>query len=418
MRPRAIAASGAYLLSQGIFAFVSCVLAQDHSRGVTIPDAYSVLLPSISTPAGKPSAPAPAGMNTTAAAAATDSNGSLGQADPHDVDDSTVVTGVWRAYSAVDPSSYANNLVVSTNIGYSSNNGQTFTTAIELNPGSDTSTPGSTWDNETPSLFSDAADPNPNSFWKLIWDHHITANGNINLNSAWLGMRSANLPNGTWSSEVKLLAGAPYDPNNSFSPGPTLYSLPSALQDCLYLTEPGTLTATSGFYMALVCYSRSSSGVVPRVPLLQFTYPAGATQPTLSVKGTLLNNGTDVAKFANLYGRQYTELQTTSGFTEPSLVTTGGKTYLLASPITQNTQFGKHDAGCAVFQVTNLSTATILRTSNGTPQMIKYVQGPPNTPRGACTFTPHDTGSGINYCEVNPGGSPPLQIVESLVQLP
>jgi len=28
-----------------------------------------------------------------------------------------------------------------------------------------------------------------------------------------------------------------------------------------------------------------------------------------------------------------------------SLVTTGGKTYLLASPITQNAQFGKHDAG-------------------------------------------------------------------------
>jgi len=100
------------------------------------------------------------------------------------------------------------------------------------------------------------------------------------------------------------------------------------------------------------------------------------------------------------------------------LVTTFGKTYLLASPITQNAQFGKHDAGCAVFQVTNLSNAAILRTPNGAPQMIKYVQGPANTPRGACTYTPHDTGSGINFAEISPGSSPPIQIVESLVQLP
>jgi hypothetical protein len=414
------AASLFCLLGQMAFGGASSTaFAQGNSPAANgvIPDIYSALLPSISTPAGKPSGAAATSAST--AAAATDSNGSLGQGDPQDVDDPTASTGVWRTYSAIDPSTYANNLVVSTNIGYSSDNGQTFSLALELNPGSDTSTSGSTWDNETSSLFSDLADPTANSSWKVIWDHHVTANGNVNLNAAWLGMRSTNVPNGTWSSEVKLLAGAPYDPHNSFSPGPTLYPLPSALGDCLYLTEPGTLTATNGFYMSLVCYSIGSNrSVVPRVALLQFTYPAGATKATLSVKGTLLNSSSDVSRFVSLYGKQYPELQTTSGFTEPSLVTTSGKTYLLASPITQNAQFGKHDAGCAVFQVTNLSNAAILRTPNGAPQMIKYVQGPANTPRGACTYTPHDTGSGINFAEISPGSSPPIQIVESLVQLP
>jgi hypothetical protein len=345
------AASLFCLLGQMAFGGASSTaFAQGNSPAANgvIPDIYSALLPSISTPAGKPSGAAATSAST--AAAATDSNGSLGQGDPQDVDDPTASTGVWRSYSAIDPSTYANNLVVSTNIGYSSDNGQTFSLALELNPGSDTSTSGSTWDNETSSLFSDLADPTANSSWKVTWDHHVTANGNVNLNAAWLGMRSTNVPNGTWSSEVKLLAGAPYDPQNSFSPGPTLYPLPSAL--------------------------------------------------------------------GSLYGKQYPELQTTSGFTEPSLVTTSGKTYLLASPITQNAQFGKHDAGCAVFQVTNLSNAAILRTPNGAPQMIKYVQGPANTPRGACTYTPHDTGSGINFAEISPGSSPPIQIVESLVQLP
>src|SRR5207244_2312462 len=83
-----------------------------------VPDTYSALLPWMDTAAGKPgTAGAAATTSAGTAAAAVDSNGSLGQADPHDVDDPTATTGVWRAYSAVDPSSYANNLVVSTNIG-------------------------------------------------------------------------------------------------------------------------------------------------------------------------------------------------------------------------------------------------------------------------------------------------------------
>jgi hypothetical protein len=93
-----------------------------------------------------------------------------------------------------------------------------------------------------------------------------------------------------------------------------------------------------------------------------------------------------------------------------------GKTYLLHLRLPRMRTGTR--CGCAVFQVTNLSNAAILRTPNGAPQMIKYVQGPANTPRGACTYTPHDTGSGINFAEISPGSSPPIQIVESLVQLP
>src|ERR1700726_2834245 len=63
-------------------------------------------------------------------------DGAFGQFDPSDVNKPNTPT-IWRAYSAVDPSMYSENLIVSTNIAISSDNGQTFSPLLVVNPGSD-----------------------------------------------------------------------------------------------------------------------------------------------------------------------------------------------------------------------------------------------------------------------------------------
>jgi len=177
------------------------------------------------------------------------------------------------------------------------------------------------------------------------------------------------------------------------------------------LAEPGTLTASNGFYMSLTCVS--SSGAF-RVALVQFTH-SGSENPVLTVRGTLLNSGTDVTKFKNTYGSQYPELKTTIGFSETNLVTSGGKTYLIATPGNSTTPVG---LGCVVFEVTNLATAKILRTANGTPKLIKYVQGTPYTARGACTYATNDSASGIAMSHLDTTNPVPVSITGTGVQLP
>jgi hypothetical protein len=365
-------------------------------------------------------------------------DGAFGQFDPSDVNKPNTPT-IWRAYSAVDPSMYSENLIVSTNIAISSDNGQTFSPLLVVNPGSDlVAPPDYTWVNEVATLVYDPADPDPNRIWKVIWDHHIVEHGQIEDTVMWLGVKAANVPNGVWSDETKLIAGSDYNPNNLFSPGTTQYALPASIRDCHAITEPGALTASDGFYLSVACVYSDTVGVTfclpligngsvcpnpnvrtathSRIPLMKFTHSKNGNM-VMSVIGNFPNSTADVPKFVSAYGAQYPELKSTIGFGAPDLVKAAdGTTYLLVSPHNDNNYMG-----CAVFQVANLNTASIQRTSNGAPYLVKYIPGIPDTHRGACTYATNETASGVNLSQVEPDSfptKPDLQIVETGIPLP
>ena len=224
-------------------------------------------------------------------------------------------------------------------------------------------------------------------------------------------MKSAALPIGPWSSEVKLLAGTLYNPNDPLNPDPKtpLFALPPNMADCLVLTEPGILYVSSGFYMSSHCIT-SANLAQSRTALVKFNHPTPATT-TLAYKGNLLTAG-DAALFASRYGGQYPELANTYYFDGTSMFTKSNVTYLLASPVDST---GKY-LGCALFKITNIETATIQR-SGGRPTMLKYVPGVAGTHRGACTYTTKSTGSGVVISQISATGQP-FTLVNTGVQLP
>ncbi len=344
----------------------------------------------------------------TARAAAGD--GVLGKFDAQHLDDASLPARVWRSHSTVDPSSIAStSWLVSTNIAMSDNNGATFTDLGVVNAGFDVASSTISWLNEVSALFFDPSAESA-SRSKIVWHRYMVDNGQPNWANSWIAMKTASVPIGPWSSEVKLLAGSLYNPNDPLNPDPKipLFSLPPNMADCLVLTEPGILYVSSGFYMSTLC--RVANLGQSRIPLVKFSHPTPTTT-TLAYKGNLLG-ANDAALFANRYGTQYPELANTYYFDGTSMFTKSNVTYLLASPVDST---GKY-LGCALFKITNIETASIQR-SGGKPTMLKYIPGIAGTHRGACTYTTKSTGSGVVISQISTTGQP-FTLVNTGVQLP
>lgn len=349
----------------------------------------------------------------TAVLLAAIGDGQLGKFDASNQDDPALPNRIWRAYSVVDQSpSWPANLLVSTRTAYSDDNGTSFIDLGLINPAADLPYPNLSWSHEVPTIVFDPSDPDNNADWKLIWHRILLNNGIRDFEHSWLGIKGTALPIGPWSSELKLMAGTLYNPNDMFNPEPRFplfYPLPTELSDCLVITEPGTLAALDGFYMAFHC-ATGNQMVNTRMPLVKFRHPLGGGT-VLEVKGTLLSPA-DASLFAQEYGDTYPELQGTVAFSAPSMFEKNGAKYLIATPVSTTVYMG-----CAVFKITNLETASIQR-NNGIPRMLKYIQGTVGTTRGACTYTEASTGSGVVLSQFVAGAPQPFTLINTGIQIP
>jgi len=237
---------------------------------------------------------------------------------------------------------------------------------------------------------------------------------------AWLAMKEAPSPGGpdVYGPEVKLMAGSSYNPDNNVNPGrPIFYPLPSALSDCSFISEPAALGATSGFYMAFECGGASFG---KKIPLVKISHAAGKW--TMEQHGTLLTVD-DAKKFASFYGPQYPALSHTGVFNEPDLFSIGSQTFLIATP---GDVVNNINTGCAVFQVSDLGSGQLVRNSDGSPKILKYIPSTVSTGGGACTYSSQSTGSGIVLANgpvfSSPDGgrtvSVTFKLVNTLVQVP
>lgn len=329
------------------------------------------------------------------AAAAGEAAGLYGLGDPSQADVPGQSGEVYRAVSVIDPSGYCANLstcgsqnkfLESTNLYVSYQGGAPNSWKLlgTLNLGRDLGN-GTSEVHEVPSIVYDPSD-GVDTQWKVIWDHYIGKNGARDNTMAWLAMKEAPSPGGpaVFGPEVKLMAGSSYDPDNSVNPGrPIFYPLPSKLSDCSFISEPAALGTTDGFYLAFECGGASFG---KKIPLVKIRRAAG--QWTMEQHGTLLTVD-DAKKFAAFYGSQYSALSHTGVFNEPDLFSIGSQVYLIATPgdVVKNV-----NAGCVVFQVSDLNTGQLVRNADGSPKMLKYV---PSADGGACTYSSHSTGSGI-----------------------
>jgi hypothetical protein len=340
-------------------------------------------------------------------------SGALGVFDPSHEDDPIYPQRVWRSYSVVDISPLWKNGVVSTRVAYSDNNGKSFTDLALVNPSTELPYQGLSWAHEVSSLLYEPADPNSYTRWKLIWEKHL-----VNKNQpgdqrdfrySWIAMKAGINPAAMLTSEMKLLAGNLYDPNNSLSPGQPAFALPASLSDCAVLTEPSTMATTDGFYMTFNCAKLQASET--RFPLVKFRRVPGTVSLTLETKGNILT-ATDAIYFRALYASVHPDLRNVVSFSAPDIFEKNGIVYLIISP----TDINHNYLGCAVFQLTSLEPAAVKRLGPF-PEMIKYIPGNAGTFRGACTYSKNSTGSGVVLSQYENTGAP-FGLVNTLVQVP
>ncbi len=103
------------------------------------------------------------------------------------------------------------------------------------------------------------------------------------------------------------------------------------------------------------------------------------------------------------------------GFAATEMVSAGGTDYLIVSPFEQQPGPDTY-RGCLVFQIADLSAATLLRSA-GTPSLIMRLSGTPGRFNGACGYDARATGSGIIYSEYS-STTPSFRMFGSHMALP
>ena len=269
--------------------------------------------------------------------------------------------------------------------------------------------------NEVSSLVYDRADPA--APYKVLWLRFLNVNEKPDFVRSWVAMKTATMPVGEWSEPQKLIAGAAYDPNDPSHPEPRkpLFDLPTEMQDCAVLMEPATFGAEDGFYMAINCVNPFKKDI-NRLSLLKFTHPVPG-QMALAYIGTLITKK-DAERVARAHRGRYPELKAMEELGAVDLFEAGGRTYLLASPVRGTGEY----MGCGVFEVEDIVSARVKRDENGVPEMLAYIQGIEGTHRGACTYSPRLTETGVLMFQVTPtpGSIPPIsfEVVATGAQIP
>lgn len=357
--------------------------------------------------AGLPSVPATA--LTVSGVVATD-----GIFDPSPRHDGS--GNLWMSYSTVNfAASDAALTTVRTRIASSSDAGSTWTDAgIDPN----TNAPAdfqvdiggtlywATWRYEVSSLLYDPDDTDASQRWKMLWHRYPTVNlgGSLTrvLEKGWVGLSTAPAPDGPWSAERKLFTGSLYESVVDTIISPPEYPLnasypgPGQLAGCAAFTEPSMLAKSDGIYISLQC--------------------AGSPAKIIGLKCNRAFSSCDylgdflTASEAPQFNQNG---QALNGFAATEMVSVGSKDYLIVTPYEPPEDRYR---GCLVFQISDLSTATLVR-SNGTPSLIKRISGTSGSFNGACGYDTGASGSGIIYSEYN-SSAPHFRLFASHITLP
>lgn len=240
--------------------------------------------------------------------------------------------------------------------------------------------------------FAVAAGADP---WILLWHRYLSVLSGTQtvrlFEHGWIGMKSG--PDAlNLGSERKLFSALAYDPvNNTDALGAPEYALdtlyPSALGDCVAVSEPGILIKSSGVYVSLLCAKATPPG---KIFLLRCDHALDNCQ----YLGDFLT-GDEASHLNSAY----------DGYSASEMVTVANSDYLIVTPTIST---GDLYRGCVAYKITDLDNASVLRDS-GTPvaELILEQHGDFN---GACGYTEGLSGSGIIMSEAFINSSPTFRL--------
>jgi len=304
------------------------------------------------------------------------------------------------SYSAVDPSSIPNNKIISTRMAYSDNGGAAWSDDGVVNEGMDTPLPApanrGTWDHEVSRVVYDADAP-AGERWILLWHRVLVVDGTRLFEHSWIGTRSSGTAApGNWSAERKLMVGSYYLASDDGIVGPPEVRLPDLhadLADCGVPTEPGALATATALYVSLYC--ASANAALGRQVLVRRVRATGAWEYV----GTFSTN-------LDAQAAGYDD------FSGTDLIQEGNRRFLVVSP-----ESALRYKGCVLFQIAELSTATLVRAGNPPrpvpTRSLQLALGGTGF-GGACGY--HSTSqTGFIYSELFQD-SPPFRIFSTFVR--
>ncbi len=296
-----------------------------------------------------------------------------------------VTNRIWMSYSEVGDSAMwpGQNTTIDTRLAYSDDAGANWYDAnLEINTSIDVTLPlpqpnnAGTWVNEVSSIVHDPGAP-AEERWKILSHHYLTINGVTHYEIGWIAMKTAPSPEGPWSTERKLFAGALYDSASYGAPEVQLDQLDPELNFCQIFSEPGMVSTAEALYVVLL-------GIDPtvgnRIILLKWSYPNPSGE--WQYLGSFLLGNLD----GPLFGYD--------AFTAPDMFIKGTTHYLITSPRTGNKYLGTF-----VFEIEDLDSATLIRTGV-VPDLIMELYGSDGSHNGAAGYVAEATASGIIYSEV------------------
>lgn len=320
---------------------------------------------------------------------------------------------LWMSYSAVSFSPHDLLLTeVRTRIALSSDGGASWSD-VGVDPNrmaeADLQVPPGIWASwhfEVSSLLFDPYDADPSRRWKLLWHRmlylELLGESVPSIPNGWIGLSTAPSPRGPWSAERKLFTGRDYDHKSDSFIGPAEAPLdilyPDHLGDCPAFTEPSMLAKADGITVSLQCASK---------PDRIIGLSCDRSFANCRYLGDFLG-GSEATQFSS--GGQALD-----GFAATEMVSVGGTDYLIVSPFEQQPGPDTY-RGCLVFQIADLSAATLLRNA-GAPTLVKRVSGTPGSFNGACGYDPRATGSGIIFSEYS-STAPSFRMFGSRMALP
>lgn len=312
------------------------------------------------------------------------------------------------SYSVIDPSAQwpaQNERIVQTYIARSPNQGATWTVlGGPVNRALDVTLPGGvpgTWHHEVSALIHDPGAPVAER-WKLIWHHYLLRDGVRDFQNGWIAYKTA--PRAEWlafAQEIKLFAGAGYNPENNFAGGPTRSPLGGPpkirldlafpqLQECAGFTEPGLTVTQDALFLTMACGRAQDSN---RIFLLRCAHPCDPVrQESWTYAGT--------AAFPYLLTEAEAAAFGKNGFSAPELYSFAGRDLLIASPTSDSPVKDAYN-GCLVFEFVDIDSGRLQRHPNGVPVAENSIFGTPGSFNGVCTVNARAYGGRYLYGEVS-----------------
>ena len=368
--------------------------------------------------------------------------GDLGIFDPAVTRD-PVSGRLWMSYSSVKTSAFYLSSVywaVSIRLAFSDDNGASWQdVGVELASSEEETvgpmasgfpTPDITagsqgiWQSETSALIYDPGAA-ANERWKLIWFQYLNADlTSYFAEHSWIALKMAATPQELASATpVKLFGGVGLlaDGSNTGSPvfsplgGVPAIQLNSDLSRtrgvvnlteltfCVF-AEPGLHATTSALYLTIYCADVSTAPLSEYLVYFRCGSPCDITNKmSWEYLGRLLTPA---------------DGQLATGFHHyqaPALVTSNGKTYLMATPV--DTAVGDRYNGCRVYELVDVDSNQLRRESGNLVEVAR-VDGVAGSHNGACAAFPGLDG-GLLLSQFQATATPEtFRIFKSQVSLP